>query len=109
MSHPVLSEPKGRYSVSEEEMREQKVRLMLEISRDEKQLAALREQAKTYGDFFIRIGMDLKSQPESLRGEGLSPAELKSIALLPVLEVAQAIRDTDFRLDELKERLRSIS
>jgi hypothetical protein len=106
--------------MSADEMREQKVRLRIELEDSEAQLNALREKARSRADRVIQFGNWLKTSPElHIYREGhsihcgqpldqirlLRDSDIEALELNPTLEIANAIRREIAKVADLKDRL----
>lgn len=106
--------------MTHEEMREQKMRVRIDIEDSEKRLAHLREKATRRADMIIQFGRWLKDSPElniyrdsysALHGQPvdlitpLKDSYVQALEIKPSLEVANEIRAEIEVLANLKERL----
>ncbi len=106
--------------MSKDEMREQKMRLKIDLEDAEARLKALREKAGARADRVIQFGNRLKNQPEfNIYRQGhsvhhgqpvdqirhLTDGDIEALQLTPALEIANSIREEIARVLDLKERL----
>jgi predicted glutamine amidotransferase len=113
----------GYYFMSADEMREQKVRLTIELEDAQKQLSALREKATARADKVIQFGAWLKTQPELYiyrQGHSehhgqpvdqirfLSDNDIEALQLIPALEIANSIRREIAKVANLEKRLSTL-
>ena len=109
----------GHYFMSADEMREQKMRLRIELEDAQKQLNALREKATARADKVIQFGTWLKTTPALYifrQGHSehhglvdqirlLSESEIEALQLMPALEIANSIRQEIAKVADLEKRL----
>jgi hypothetical protein len=110
----------GYYAMTAEEMREQKMRLRIELEDAEARLAALREKARVRADRIIQFGTWLKEKPElHIYRQGhsvhhdqpldklrlLQDSDIEVLQLTPSLEIANSIRKELANIADLKERV----
>ncbi|MFB3916799.1 MAG: hypothetical protein ACE14M_08720 [Terriglobales bacterium] len=106
--------------MSPDEMREQKMRLRIDLEDAEAQLNALREKARARADKIIQFGTWLKKSPElHIYRQGhsehygqpednirfLTDGDIEVLQLTPALEIANAIRKELAHVADLKARL----
>jgi ubiquinone biosynthesis protein UbiJ len=105
--------------MTQSEMREQKVRLTLELEDAESHLNALRVRAETHGDILVKLGASLREKPETLFRHGLSahyghPLEkltfiedtmVNALNIQKIVEETNEIRKEAETVKTLKERL----
>jgi hypothetical protein len=105
--------------MSGDEMREQEMRLRIEIEDAEKHLAHLKLRAQTHGDMLISLGVKMQNEPETIFRHGVSilyghPPSILSVVddrLVKALEVqgilkqADEIRESTEKLNTLRGRL----
>ena len=106
--------------MTNDEMREQKMRLRVEIEDSETRLSHLREKATRRADTVIQFGTWLKKSPElhiyrdgysTLHGQPinqirlLTDGEVEALEIKPALAIADEIRNEVAVLANLQDRL----
>lgn len=72
--------------MTQSEIREQKVRLTLELEDAERHLNALRVAAKVHGEMLIGLGVALREKPETVFRHGASAHHGQPLESLTIIE-----------------------
>ena len=112
-----MSIQKERNRVTQDERREQKMRLRLELEDEESNLTHLREKARHRGELISQFGKWLINTPEihiyrdSLsvhRGLDVVPLQdkhVEALQLQPSVQIANEIRESMAKINDLRERI----
>lgn len=109
--------------MSGDEMREQRVRVAIDLEDAEAHLNALRVSAAMHGDALIKLGVQLRDHPETIYRDGASghygyPIEsfyiiddqtARALEIQKILTHGNEIRKEIERVEVLRRRLASIS